>query len=246
MSSRFNPLSAPQPHASCSAPLVFPTSTHHSSDFLACCTPFSAWLQCSAPVFACLCHYVMSALPAQLLCSVTWYYYIDTYIIRYAPNPRIWHLQVQKFSRDNTPGTPRRGPPPALTPTRSLAVRGCKCPRCWDTSFQKHSPKSEIATTPLSATDSMAASHRCNQFDQVWVLNLNLKSKQHMHCLCVTWHCQWQWDPGGSPKNPILCPGRQVVRGGRTNCCNNIVPNCALLTLEVRPLRYLAKMRKNF
>lgn len=52
-------------------------------------------------------------------------------------------------------------------------------------------------------------------------------------------------------KNPFLSPGRrvvlswgQVVPGRRTNWSNNVVPNRALLTPEIRPFHLAKKCRK--
>jgi len=83
-------------------------------------------------------------------------YYTDTCSIRYEPNCSIWDLKIQNFPRV-IPPNPQCGkerPPPAPPPARPLAS---KCPRCWDAHFQKRSPKSKIATTPLILTGSPRA-----------------------------------------------------------------------------------------
>jgi len=40
-------------------------------------------------------------------------------------------------------------------------------------------------------------------------------------------------------------PGGRVVERGRTNCSNNIVPNCALPTLEKRPFQLAENAEKH-
>ena len=96
----------------------------------------------------CSCSHVcvnMSRVRYPHKCCFTWYYYIDSCNTRYA-------LNFQKFSGGNTPEPPRQeGATPSRTQPQHclwpLAVR--KRPRCRNSRFQKRSPKSKIATTPL-------------------------------------------------------------------------------------------------
>jgi len=93
---------------------------------------------CSAPVFtSCLCQYVKSALPAQVL------FYLVLLVscnIRSAPNRRIWHLKFQKFSGGNTPRPPRweRATPSRTHPSMAFGrARGASTP-----SVKTHTSKS--------------------------------------------------------------------------------------------------------
>jgi len=77
----------------------------------------------------------------------------------------------------------------------------------------------------------------------------NLALQNHtLGVLCATVNV---FNKYAGPKKPFLCPGGwvalswgRVVSGGRTDCTNNIVPNRALPTPEMR-LFQLGKMHKN-
>jgi len=92
-------------------------------------------LRSGSTLMLCSCSYVcanVSGVRYPHKCSFTWHYYIYRCNTRYAPNRRIWHLKFQNF------GPPRRE---GATPSRTHPQHGLS---------KKRSPKSKIATTPLS------------------------------------------------------------------------------------------------
>jgi len=112
MSGRFSPLTRSAPASRdlpLCAPLVFSDFAHLT--FWPATLHFSLRSR-SALMRSHVC-VNMSRLRYPHKCCFTWYYYIDSCNIRYAPNRRI------------TPGTPKW---PAPTPSTAKAVRGAQAP----------------------------------------------------------------------------------------------------------------------
>ena len=131
MSGWFSPLTAPLPFCDLPlrAPLVYSDCSAHLNFWPA---PFSAplTLRCNALLLRshdCLCQYVRSALPTQVLFYVVLLYWQLQHKI--CIKSQDLALKISKIFRGTTPGPPRRDP-----------------------RFQKRSRKSKIATTPLYTT----------------------------------------------------------------------------------------------
>ena len=155
MSGWFSPLTAPLPFGATSRSAI--RSFIPTVPLIWIFGPLRFPLRCNALFLCshdCLCQYVRSALPTQMLFYVVLLYWQLQHTI--CTKSQDLALKISKIFRGYYPRTPKAGegdPLPHPPPARPLAVRGglrprC-CPRCRNPRFQKRSPKSKIATTPL-------------------------------------------------------------------------------------------------